>query len=131
MSQIFKKLHWTDHSKIKIKQYGLSKQKIMGILRNPERKEKAIVPGLVAAMKTNKIYFSQKQITLKQALGYPQTSFKKAPGEIWVMFKDIRTNSGPIRKIISAWRYPGVTNPGEQIPVPEDIKRELENYRNS
>ncbi len=112
-----------------MKQYGLSKQKIMGILRNPERKERAIVPGLVAAMKTNKIYFNQKQITLKQAWKSPQMSSKKSPGEIWVMFKDARTNSGPTRKIISAWRYPGVTIPGEQIPVPEDIRRELENYR--
>jgi hypothetical protein len=129
MSQVFRKFHWTDHSKIKMKQYGLSKQKIMGILRNPERKEKAIVPGLVAVMKTNKVYFSQKQITLKQAWKNPKMNSQKAPGEIWVMFKDTKINLGSIRKIISAWRYPGVTIPGEQALVPEDIKRELENYR--
>jgi len=28
----------------------------------------------------------------------------------------------PMRKIISAWRYPGVSRPGEEIPIPEDIK---------
>jgi len=26
------------------------------------------------------------------------------------------------RKIISAWRYPGISKPGETIPIPEDIK---------
>ena len=68
---------------------------------------------------TNKIFFKAKQITLKQAWQKP----KKAPGEIWIMFKDVKKQSeGPVRKIISAWRYPGISKPGEAIPVPEDIK---------
>ena len=27
-------------------------------------------------------------------------------------------------KIISAWRYPGVTEPGKPIPVPDDVLME-------
>jgi len=119
MLQGYKKNVWTQHSQIKMKQYGLSKQKLLGILRKPERKEKAIVPGLIAAMKTNKIFFKQKQITLTQAWQRP----KKAPGEIWIMYKDIKKQGEQIRKIISAWRYPGITKPGEEIPIPEDIKK--------
>jgi hypothetical protein len=43
------------------------------------------------------------------------------------MYKDVNKKSeGNIRKIISAWRYPGITKPGEAIPIPEDIRLELE-----
>jgi len=117
----FKKLHWTEHSKIKMKQYGLSKQKLLGILYKPERKEKGIVPGTLAVMKTNKVFFKEKKITLDKAWQKP----KRAPGEIWLMYKDTSpsANSGQVmRKIISAWRYPGISKPGEAIPIPEDIK---------
>ena len=65
-------------------------------------------------MKTNKVFFKAKQVSLAKAWNRP----KKAPGEIWLMYKDTRD----FRKIISAWRYPGVSKPGEEIPVPEDIK---------
>lgn len=116
-TQKFNTLQWTEHSKIKMRQYGLSQQKISGVLRNPERIEKAIVPGLIAAMKTNKIFFREKKIDIKKAWQQP----KKSPGEIWVMYKDSKEG----RKVISAWRYPGITKPGEEIPIPEDIKKDL------
>lgn len=123
MIKIPKKLIWTQHSEIKMRQYGLSKQKLIGILRKPERKEKAIVPGLVAVMQTNKAFFKQKKITVKKAWAP-----RRAPGEIWLMYKDVKTQSmGPSRKIISAWRYPGITKPGDPIPIPDDIKEELSN----
>lgn len=124
---VYRKIIWTEHSKIKMRQYGLSVSKLLGILRKPERKERGIAPGTSAAMKTNKVFFKQKQITLKDAWQKP----KKAPGEIWIMYKDVtRKSEGPIRKIISAWRYPGISKPGEEIPIPDDIRRELENYGN-
>ena len=113
----FKKLHWTEHSKIKMRQYGLSKQKLLNILYRPERKEQGIVPGTTAVMKTNKVLFKTKQITLAKAWQTP----KKAPGEIWLMYRDTKE----FRKVISAWRYPGISKPGEAIPIPEDIRREL------
>jgi len=114
---VFKKIHWTEHSKIKMRQYGLSKQKIMGIIRKPERCEIGIAPGTLAVMKTNKIFFKEKKITFKSAWKRPQ----KCPGEIWVMYRD----DNNFRKIISAWRYPGVSKPGEEIPIPEDIRQEI------
>jgi hypothetical protein len=116
-NQKLKTLQWTQHSEIKMKQYGLSKQKLLGILRKPERKEKGIVLGTLAVMKTNKVFFKEKQITIKTAWQRP----RKAPGEIWIMYKDVKD----LRKIISAWRYPGISKPGEEIPVPEDIRQEL------
>ena len=117
MKPVYKKLHWTEHSKIKMRQYGLSKQKLLGILYRPERKEKGIAPGTSAVMKTNKVFFKTKQISLDKAWRP-----KKAPGEIWLMYKDTKD----FRKIISAWRYPGISKPGEEIPIPQDIKTFLE-----
>lgn len=121
MITAYRKLVWTEHSKIKMRQYGLSKQKLLGILYKPERKEQGIVPGTTAVMKTNKVFFKTKQITVAGAWQKP----KKAPGEIWLMYKDVKMAMVPIRRIISAWRYPGISKPGEEIPIPMDIRREL------
>ncbi len=100
-----------------MKQYGLSKQKLLNILYKPERKEKGIAPGTTAVMRTNKVFFKEKKITLARAWQKP----KRAPGEIWIMYKDAKD----LRKIISAWRYPGISKPGEEIPIPEDIRQEI------
>lgn len=113
----FKKIQWTEHSKVKMRQYGLSQQKILGILRKPERCEQGIAPGTSAVMSTNKTFFREKKITLSKAWQKP----KKAPGEIWVMYRDAKD----FRKIISAWRFPGISKAGDEIPIPEDIRREL------
>jgi len=86
----------------------------LGILAKPERRELGIVLGTSAVMRTNKVFFRVKQITLAKAWQKP----RKAPGEIWIMYKDNKE----FRKIISAWRYPGISKPGETIPIPEDIK---------
>lgn len=128
----FKKIVWTQHSEIKLKQYGLSKSKISGLIRKPERIEEGIAPRTVAMMRTNKIFSNASfkknlRLNLKIKTDFNKFNFanrniKKAPGEIWVMYKDIKD----LRKIISCWRYPGVTKPGEQIPIPADIKAYLE-----
>jgi hypothetical protein len=126
MAVAFKKLHWTEHSKIKMRQYGLSKQKLLGILYRPERKEKGIVPGTSAVMKTNKKFGNKTVSMFGKGVNPPKAeAFRRAraPGEIWLMYKDVKD----FRKIISAWRYPGISKPGEEIPIPEDIRRELLN----
>jgi hypothetical protein len=121
-----KKFFWTEHSKIKMKQYGLSKQKLLGILSRPERKEQGIVPGTQAVMKTNKKFVNKTTPLFgNKKRGNPPKAeaFRRAraPGEIWIMYKD----AGDFRKIISAWRYPGISKPGDEIPIPEDIKMEI------
>ena len=114
----YRKTFWTEHSKIKMKQYGLSKQKLLGILYKPERKEQGIVPGTTAIMRTNKKFINKTIPLIKTGWQKP----KAAPGEIWIMYKDVeKREEGQVRKIISAWRYPGISKPGETIPIPEDI----------
>lgn len=110
----------------------MSKQKLSGILRRPERKERGIAPGTTAIMRTNKVF--KKTIPLLKQNRQPAFArgfgVRRAPGEIWIMFKDTNPSTGSgqaIRKIISAWRYPGISKPGEEIPIPEDIRQELEN----
>ncbi len=109
MLQKYRKIYWTDHSKLKMRQYGLSKSKLINVLYRPERKERGIAVGTTAVMQTKKLYSNS------------QSKIKKVPGEIWLMYKDVKD----LRKIISAWRYPGISKPGENIPIPEDILREL------
>jgi len=128
MSTNYRKLFWTEHSKIKMKQYGLSVSKLLGILRKPERKELGIVPGTTAVMRTNPA--KSKKVPLPFLDSGASKKFtkwqpKKAPGEIWLMFKDVKQSGENIRKIISAWRYPGISKPGEAIPIPDDIRKEL------
>lgn len=118
MPQVFTKLFWTEHSKLKMRQYGLSKAKLLGILRSPQRKEQGIAPGTIAVMKTNKKFKNESQDPPSRKASAWR---RKAPGEVWLMYKDVKD----LRKIISAWRYPGISKPGEEIPIPEKIRLEL------
>jgi len=122
MRTSYKKLYWTEHSKIKMRQYSLSKQKILSILAKPERREKGIVEGTIAVMRTNKKFYNKNKTLFKKSR-WPR--LKKAPGEIWIMYEDVKIKSIPTRKIISTWRYPGISKPKEAIPIPEDIKKDL------
>lgn len=127
------KYHWTLHSIEKMKYYGLSAQKVLGVIRRPQRVEKGIVKNTIAVMQP----VSPKTINGK-------TTWKK---EIWAMYQTKKSQPKPklsleeklntkidiLRnilkedkkiKIISAWRYPGVSP--KNNPIPEDILREIE-----
>src|SRR3989344_5927250 len=120
------KLYWTDHAKIKMRQYGLSKSKLTQLLYKPERKERGIAEGTTAVMQTRKVFlFKKAAVEKKSVFGFRPN---QPPGEIWLMYKDVKMPAqGPekVRKIISAWRYPGVSKPGEAVPMPEDIRKYL------
>lgn len=112
---IFKKfdkeeIFWTKHSKEKMGQYNLSEKRILKVLRKPERKEEGIVPGTIAAMQT--------------------VGTKKHPSEIWLMYQikklKIKNKKSKIIKIISAWRYPGISPKGQPPPIPKDTLWEIE-----
>ncbi len=106
---------WTNHIKNKMLFYGLSEQKIRSVLNAPKRKEEGIAPQTVAVMKRN--------------------DRGKKKEEIWVMYlrrPDINVGGrSPDRErrgrllMISAWRYPGISKPGTEIPIPNDIRKEL------
>ena len=79
--------------------YHLSKQRVQRVLHTPKRIEEGIAPNTIAIMQV--------------------AGSQKHPYEIWVMLQETKTR----RKIISAWRYPGRTKPGQ--PLPEEILREI------
>ena len=101
-------ISWTKHSIEKMQFYNLSENRVKRVLRNPNRKEEGIALGTLALMQ--------------------RTGSKKRPTEIWLMYQIInqRTeNQKPRTKIISAWRYPGISPKGKEIPIPDDILEEL------
>ena len=116
------KYFWTTHSIYKMHQYGLSEQKIRNVIRSPWRKEEGIVKNTIAVMQPMSPKLDGKKKIWKQ--------------EIWAMYqikkKDKKGGVANIFnkkqvKIISAWRYPGVSS--ERNPIPEDILREIQNLK--
>ena len=95
-----KEFYWTQHIKRKMLYYGLGEGRLRRILRNPNRKEEGIAPNTIALMQFSNI---------------------KKTSEIWLMYQEV----GKKRKMISAWRYPGISPKGKEIPIPEDILEEL------
>lgn len=86
-------LEWTRHASTKLRQHGLSESRVKRVINSPERIETGIAPETVAVMK--------------------RAGTAKNPYEIWVMIRDTKAS----RRVISAWRYPGETKPGESLPA--------------
>ena len=107
-------IFWTKHAKEKMKFYNLSETRLRSILRNPHREEKGIAPRTVAIMQATK---------------------SKKPTEIWLMYQiaplKIKNQKAKIKKtgrnikIISAWRYPGISPVGAP-PIPSEVLQILQ-----
>jgi hypothetical protein len=102
-------VRWTRHIKNKMLFYGLSEQRIQRVFRTPDRREQGIAPETIGAM--------QKSRT------------RKTPEEIWILYQEKPSARRRTVTMISAWRYPGISKPGEPIPIPGDILDELINIR--
>lgn len=98
--------------------YGLSEQRIKRVIRAPKRVEEGVAPNTVAVMQTQ----GKGPKSLHERSD--RTSGKKWSQEIWVMWQ-WSSSKKQKRKIISAWRYPGVSPERGPIPIPEDILEEL------
>ena len=91
-------IHWTYHVQDKMRFYRLSEARVKRVLHSPKRVEEGVAPNTVASMQPTFI----KTKDGKQA--WTQ--------EIWVMTQKVRQSAkgkGHIVKIISAWRYPGMS----------------------
>ncbi len=109
---------WTNHVVGKMGYYRISESLVKRVARFPKRIEKGIAPGTTACMQS--------------------AGSKKNPSEVWVMYQEVGTvptsnsqfsiiNYQRKKKIITAWRYPGISPIGEPVPIPEDILNEIEN----
>lgn len=136
------KYFWTQHSLYKIRQYGLSQQRVKRVIRMPERIEEGIVKNTVAVMqpvslkrdKKGKESWKQEIWCMYQLRGGANSKFQNPnnkqnsknklktlksslAGATWPQFNRV--------KIISAWRYPGVSP--KNNPIPENILEEIQN----
>ncbi len=92
---------WTKHSHMKMTTYGVSESLVRRILRNPVREEEGVAEKTRAAM--------------------IPAGHAKRTHELWVMYRII----GPLKRIISVWRYPGVSPVGRPIAIPADALEAL------
>ena len=85
--------------------YKLSEQRVARVMHSPKRIEEGVAPKTVAMMQPASIKTAARPTFAKKV---DATSKKETwSQEIWVMVQDL----GKQRKIISAWRYPGITKP--------------------
>lgn len=102
-------LSWTLHAQAKMAFYRLSPMRVRRVLNAPKRIEEGVAPKTVAMM---------QPASLKTKDRWTQ--------EIWVMFQD----SAKERKVISAWRYPGVTKPRDAAAL-QLMKKEYNEFINA
>jgi len=102
------RFYWTKHAKEKMKFYRLSENRIKKVIRQPKRREIGVAPGTIALMQPGSIKLKKGKPSWRE--------------EIWVMIEEGKKRL----KIISTWRYPGVSPVGKKIPIPNDIREELE-----
>jgi hypothetical protein len=112
------KYEWTQHAAFKMKQYGLSAQRILRVVKNPQRVEEGIVKNTIAVMQPASLRTKNGKRVWSQ--------------EIWAMYQikrkmqsaKLKTLAPQKIRLISAWRYPGVSP--KRDPIPEDILWELD-----
>ncbi len=113
---------WTRHAQAKMAFYKLSEQRVARVMHSPKRTEEGVAPKTVAMM---------QPASIKTMAGRPafakkvdETSKKETwSQEIWVMVQDL----GKQRKIISAWRYPGMTKPRSEDSL-DLLRREYREF---
>ena len=139
------KYQWTQHAQWKMRQYGLSPQRVIRVIRNPERIEEGIVEKTIAVMqpssvrnKNGKKFWSQEIWAMYQArrAGNPKLQIPRLDSRRLLIdarranskqilnskFQKLQTTNQKL-KIISAWRYPGVSP--KNNPIPEEILQEI------
>lgn len=124
------KYFWTQHAAFKLRQYGLSTQRVIRVINNPERKEEGIVEKTIAVMQPASVRSKNGKKVWSQEIWAMYTSAKGGKvksGKLKIQsnLENLISNNLKTRqiKIISAWRYPGVSP--QNNPIPEEILREI------
>ena len=134
------KYQWTQHSLYKMRQYGLSPQRIIRVIRNPERIEVGIVENTIAVMQPASVKYKNFRKTWNQEIWVmyqtgravnPKSEYQKpkpvenneTKNPKQSQITKLKTNKTKKLKIISAWRYPGISP--KNNPIPKEILKEL------
>ena len=138
------KYYWTAHVAEKMHYYGLSEQKVLGVIRKPYRTETGIAENTVAVMIPVGNVKKNKKPSMWNRSFNDDGETEKWSQEIWALYQikaqnvkrktqsenpklrelQEKINSNKRITIISAWRYPGVSP--KNNPIPEEILREIE-----
>ncbi|TSC51839.1 MAG: Uncharacterized protein LiPW41_786 [Parcubacteria group bacterium LiPW_41] len=121
---------WTSHAWEKMQQYGISDQRVRRIVRFPKRTEEGVLDGAIAAMQpagkqemwVMYVLFdeNQKGISNDEFRNPKQEKKKERPLDNMQSFLG---STGKRFKIITVWRYPGVSPIRDAIP--EDVLSEI------
>lgn len=115
--------YWTMHAKDKMRYYKLSESRVKRVINFPKRIEEGIAEDTVAMMQAGGSAKNPYEIWVMVQRGSGKYAKAKTEKEKEVVKKlGIKEKS---LKVISAWRYPGTTRPGEGLP--EEILREFRN----
>ena len=114
---------WTNHVKDKMVYYRISESLIKIIVRFPKRKEEGIAPSTTAVMQSAGNRKSKHEIWVM----YQEINAKLETKSAEETLKNVLLGNTPKIRIISTWRYPGVSQAGKKIPIPDEILQELEN----
>jgi hypothetical protein len=87
--------------------YRLSPARVRHVLHSPKRVEEGVAPKTVAMMQPVSMKTTSRRLGADGAGGGSGANKESWTQEIWVMVQDV----AGARKVISAWRYPGVTKP--------------------
>ena len=109
------KYEWTQHAAFKMKQYGLTAQRILRVVKNPQRTEEGIVKNTIAVMQPASLRTKDGKRVWSQEIWAMYQIKRKAKNEKLKIFGQQKI------RLISAWRYPGVSP--KRDPIPEDILR--------
>jgi len=122
---------WTQHAQWKMQQYGLSPQRVIRVIRNPERIEEGIVEKTIAVMQPASIKYKNFKKTWSQEIWAMYQTCRAGNSKFQIInpkqilnskFQKLQTTNQKL-KIISAWRYPGVSP--KNNPIPEEILEEI------
>ena len=123
-------IEFTAHARYKMSQYGLSEQKVKGVIRSPRRTETGIAPRTVAVMQPvspkiilGKEVWKQEIWVMYQLCKSKADSKAKIPMSNQNSTFKIQNSTQRNMRIISAWRYPGVSP--KRSPIPQEILQEL------
>ncbi|OGN09427.1 MAG: hypothetical protein A3J46_01325 [Candidatus Yanofskybacteria bacterium RIFCSPHIGHO2_02_FULL_41_11] len=125
------KYYWTQHSVRKMMFYGLTADKVKRIIKSPKRVETGVAENTIAVMQSTGTGKKPTEVWVMYANAtnhrLPTTNDKnKSLGKLSVVSSKLLVDNFLSRKIIiSAWRYPGISPVGKQIPIPADILEEL------
>ncbi len=126
------KYYWTSHAKMKMRHYGLSAQRVIRVIRRPLRIQEGVTNGTIAVVQpqsTRRGKDGQKIWTNEIWVMYQiksQSANNKNESQMdnkMIQFLNKNSQSQKQMRIISAWRYPGKTDPKDTLP--DEIMNEI------